>query len=280
MLFGVALLIPVLMYIFHLHYRGYPAVSFWSYYKTYYLGMTAEPAHWIGPAWPDLNFGHLWFIENSLFYSLVYLLCTLVMKTKKAVGTAAQSAPTHTGIVLFAAALSLITFIVRIWFPIDHWIGLFGFIQMEVAHIPQYISFFVLGIMAYRRNWLQQLPARTGKVWLAVGVILAVLCYLGFAPAIQGGLSLRAFIYPFYEAFECTGLIIGLLYLFRTFFNTSSSLSKSLAQNTYAVYIIHIPVLVAFQYAFLHVALSVYLLFTCFSINLLTFSFGSQQSKR
>jgi glucans biosynthesis protein C len=184
LLFGVALLIPVLMYIFHLHYRGYPAVSFWSYYKTYYLGMTPEPAYWIGPAWPDLNFGHLWFIENLLFYSLVYLLCTLVMKTKKAEGTAAQSAPTHTGIVLFVAALSLITFIVRIWFPIDRWIGLFGFIQMEVAHIPQYISFFVLGIMAYRRNWLQQLPAYTGKVWLAVGVILAVLCYLGFAPAI------------------------------------------------------------------------------------------------
>ncbi|MGN5634371.1 acyltransferase family protein, partial [Streptomyces sp. AC154] len=77
---GALTLVPALMYAYYVHYRGYPDISFPRYFADVYLGLGERPGDWSGPSWPDLQFGHLWFIQNLLAYSLLYALCRLVAR--------------------------------------------------------------------------------------------------------------------------------------------------------------------------------------------------------
>jgi len=89
-----------------------------------------------------------------------------------------REAPSHLAIATYALLLAVTTFVIRIWYPQDRWIGFLGFIQMEPAHMPQYASLFVIGLFAGPRRWLQTMPAQRGLIWLVIGGGLAIMLYL------------------------------------------------------------------------------------------------------
>ena len=121
--------------------------------------------------WPPFNFGHLWFLEHLLVYALLYAAARAFIPADRA--SAARNPPTHGAIAAYAVLLAATTFVIRIWYPQDRWIGFLGFIQMEPAHIAQYASLFVIGLLAGPRRWLETMPTRRGLAWLAVSVGLA-----------------------------------------------------------------------------------------------------------
>jgi hypothetical protein len=69
--------------------------------------------------------------------------------------------------------LALITWIVRLWYLVDEWVPLLFVFSAEPANLPQYVSLFVLGAVAYRGDWLRRMPTRVGAVWLGVGLLAA-----------------------------------------------------------------------------------------------------------
>lgn len=254
LLIGFVLMIPLMMYAYYIHFRGYPAINFGEYYLNIYFGMGEKPLDWTGPSWPDLQFGHLWFIEHLLVYAVLYTIWRSFIRKSEEKANKQTKTPNHLRIVLFAIVVSLITFVVRIRYPIDHWVGVLGFIQAELAHVPQYASFFIIGIWAKRNNWIQTLPAKVGRTWLIAGILLAAWFYSGqYTVYAQGGLNWNSFAYSFYETFLCTGLCIGLICLFRETMNVSGELSKALSANAYAVYIFHVPIVVLLQYSLANV---------------------------
>lgn len=134
--------------------------------------------------------------------------------------------------------------------------------------MPQYISLYILGLIAYRRNWFFELSPRMGKDWLRtaliallVPIIVTILFIIGGAGAgtqigySLGGLHWQAFVYALWESFMAVGVCIGLLVLFRQRWNRQGRLAKGLAANAYTVYLIHPLVIVSFAYAFQAVAL-------------------------
>jgi peptidoglycan/LPS O-acetylase OafA/YrhL len=202
--------------------------------------------------------GHLWFAGHLIVYAFAYAAW------RRLTGQAAPAAqtiapPRHRDILAYALGLAAVAFVVRIVSPIDRWVYLAPFIRVELAHLPQYLSLFILGIVAYRRDWLGQLPARTGRTWLTIGLAAAAVPYaatildsftageIGWFDG--GGLSLGALIWSTIEAFICVGLSVGLLTLFRERVNRQSALSRQLAAGSYAVYIIHIFPVVGLQMA-------------------------------
>ena len=56
------------------------------------------------------------------------------------------------------------------------------------------------------------------------------------------------FIYPIWESLLCCGMCIGLIVLFREYFNSEGNLGSLLAKSQYASYIFHVPVVLLFQY--------------------------------
>ena len=253
-------IIPLMMYAYHVNFRPYGPISFLSYYSHFYFSHGPRPPHWIGPAWPDRNFGHLWFVEHLLVFAVCYWLWRRLTPFSAApAGRTEDRPPTSVEIIVFALALAVVTFVVRLWYPIDRWIAPLG-IQVAFADVPRDLAFFLIGVIAYRRNWFHIMPKKAGMAWLFVGLAAVAFCYgdfvlTGHTNFNGGGPTLGAFAYDLWEAFLCCGICIGLTVLFRERLNRQGRLARDLAASTYAVYLFHVPVLVALQYAAGHAAL-------------------------
>ena len=93
-------------------------------------------------------------------------------------------------------------------------------------------------------------------MWLLVGLAAAASCYglrlTGLTYFSGGGFNAQSLAYDLWEAFLCSGLCVGLLVLFREKLHFQGPLARNLAASTYAVYLFHVPVIVALQYAIWH----------------------------
>ena len=161
--------IPVMMYIYYLNFRTYGHIPFLAYYSQVHFGAGGRPPGWIGPTWPDMNFGHLWFVEHLLLFAVCYVIWRLIRPPLAGIDSREARPPRHVEILVFAFVLAAVTFVVRIWHPIDKWGAFLGFIQVAFADVPRDLSFFVIGVIAYRRNWFLNMPKKTGKVSVAAG---------------------------------------------------------------------------------------------------------------
>jgi glucans biosynthesis protein C len=253
---GALTIVPGLMYAYYVHYRGYPPISFPRYFLDVYLGLGDKPANWTGPSWPDLQFGHLWFIQNLLAYTVLYMACNrpgrLLQRLRRGGRVqVARPAPGHRALLGLTALIAAATFLVRLWYPLDEWVPVLDFLQVEPARVPQYAAFFVLGVLAYRYDWLEAFDARVGWVWLGGGLAgVAVLFVIGadagcFGP---GGFNGPALAWAAYDSALCVSLCVGLLTVFREAVTRSSRLSAELAADSYGVYILHVPLVVSMQY--------------------------------
>jgi multidrug transporter EmrE-like cation transporter len=167
--------------------------------------------------------------------------------------------PGYVRIVVFALLLAIVSAVVRIWFPIDKWFYLLGFIKVAFADVPRDLSFFIIGLVAYRRNWILRFPKKDGLIWLSIGTLLAIVWYVY---ALAGRNVLRftdlqlGIIYPVWESLLCCGMCIGLTVLFREYFNSQGSLGNILAKRQYTAYIFHVPVVLLFQFLVLGLNMS------------------------
>ena len=245
------LIIPLQQYLCRYYVSGLKDVGFLKYYTWHYFGAGEPPAGWIGPRRPEMNFGHLWYVEHLLIISLCYAALRLMWR--RPVGTTPMVAKPlrHWAIVVFALVLAVASGAIRIWYPIDRWIGFLGFIQVAFADVPRDLSFFILGAIAYRRDWFLGVSKQMGWVWLSIGVTLAALWYIfslgNLWPVFHISREVRGFIYPIWEALLCCGICIGSLVLFRERLNYQGWLGRVMAGNQYAAYLFHVPVIVLLQ---------------------------------
>jgi hypothetical protein len=197
---------------------------------------------------------HLWFLGHLLLYSAGYAAWRwLIGRT----GWSGRSLPPPNNLALaaFLVGLALVTWVVRWWFAIDDWVPLFFVVAAEPAHLPQYVSLFVLGILAYRGDWLRRLPNRVGGIWLGIGMTGSVAMYLlqGLAPTrwddvvASGGLNWPSLVRATWESVLCVSLSTGLIVLFRTLFHRSRRMVMIMATASYAAYILHLWIVLGLQ---------------------------------
>lgn len=202
-----------------------------------------------GSAWP-IDVGHLWFLQHLLIFSAGYVLWRLFRANRTKPNLNPINPPGYLPILLYALALALITGVVRIWYPIDRWSHVLGFIRVMYADIPRDLGFYIIGLMAGRHKWILKFPTRTGKTWLLIGVIAAGLWYayhLWLGKILPISKMAMAIAYLIWEQILCFGLSIGLIILFREKLNFTNRLGKVLAKSQYAAYIFHIPFVILFH---------------------------------
>ena len=219
-----------------------PSISFLDFFVQVYVKQR------------QIEVAHLWFLLHLLGYTVLYALWRSVAQRRS---VRSIQPPGHRLIVAYWLSLSLITFLVRTHYPIDRWVNLFGFVPAELAHLPQYGSLFMLGIVAYRHHWLGQMPTARGMTWLRVGVGAGLLRYLYSVSRTHlalpeliagGGFDWRSLVWSGWEALICVGLCLGLLILFRDRFNSQNKWLKLLSANAYGVYLIHLLVILYCQF--------------------------------
>ncbi len=257
---------PVMMYAYFRASRGYGAVPFGRYCIDYFLGFGGRPTDWTGPSWPDANLGPLWFVQHLIMYGIVYSLARLLFPRKDTPVRRERPFPSFRAIAAVGVFLALASFAIRVNYPLYRWIGVLGFLQAEPAHAPFYLAMFFAGIAAYRNNWLASLPGRDGKRWFRVGAVSAIAVALfPVSPAAFGGGTLLSLAYAVCETFCCLGLLVGLTYWAWRLWNAQGPLLKSLADNSYMMFILHLPFVVTAQFALIGLDIHPYLKFALVS---------------
>ncbi|MFX1256329.1 MAG: acyltransferase family protein [Promethearchaeota archaeon] len=239
---------PILNYLVILQTQSEVEISFIEFYLSYFQS-------WEG----FLNFingnGPLWFIVMLLVFALFYCSWREIKK-KKSEKNSVQKPPNNLKIVIIVIIMSVFTFLIRLWFPMD---GGDVILNIQLAFVVQYIIMLILGVIAYKRDWFRNISDSQGKLWLAIAFLsiiyfftIALLggAFEGNIYKFQGGFYWQAFAYSIWESFYCIGMSIGLVTLFRKKFNTQGKASKILSENSYTIYLIHAPVLVSIAILF------------------------------
>ena len=196
-----------------------------------------------------VDFGPLWFTETLLIFAFIYAAWRVAARRAPRQSEEGRL-PTHRRIALYGLAVGLATFVVRIWLPVG-WA--FQPLNLQFPFFPQYVGMFILGIMAYRCRWLEQVSKDFVRPWLrataALVLFLPVLLVLsgaleGDTEPVLGGLHWQALAYAVWEQLLCVAMSISLLYLFRERYNRQGVLAQALSASAYAAFILHAPVLV------------------------------------
>jgi peptidoglycan/LPS O-acetylase OafA/YrhL len=102
----------------------------------------------------------------------------------------------------------------------------------------------VLGILAYRFQWLNEMSNSTGITTLLIGVALAVGNYL------RAGGPWNDFVWQWfgiYESLMCIFISFGLMWLFREFVSGTSRLWQWCAAQSYGAYVFHLLLMIVLQ---------------------------------
>ena len=225
--------IPTLVYVFILS----PIASWINHQRTHSpAGNAAAGRFALGP---------MWFVVMLLVFDLGYLAWHMIMKNKpeRPKENALQKL-TFPKVALFTLVLAAVSYLFRIIVP--YGLPILDF--PSPGYLPQYLSFFLVGIFASRRDWLRTVAGSLGQL----GFVLAVLATIILLPVALFGLS-SAFIgygswqsaaFALWDSIFAVGMSLALITFFRRFFNGGKKIGLFLSQHSFTVYIIHVPVIV------------------------------------
>lgn len=221
---------------------------------------------------PSITLGHLWFLALLLIFSAAYAAYWLV---KKPASKAKRPFPGNAKIAAFAVAMALITFAVAIVTPENSWVPLSLF---EPYHLTQYVMLFAAGIVAFREGWIDAIPKATAKLWSRVAILMVVLLLVisivTDSKEFSGGLNIASLLGTTWEAFMCVSMCIALLALFKDRFNSQGPIAKALANDSFTVYLIHIPIIVFLQYLLTGLAVDSHIKFAIVGVTGVLLSFA------
>jgi peptidoglycan/LPS O-acetylase OafA/YrhL len=224
----------------------FPVINYLLYYYgQQFIGNYLDYINIFSPV-PRLDLGHLWYLELLLVFSAAYVAYRLVKKTKTGIK---RAFPGNAAIVVFTIVMALASFVVRIWAPVNYWVP---FHLFEPAHLAQYIMLFTAGIIAYREGWIEAIPEATQMLWQNIVYLMLILfpftVIITREQIFTGGFTLASLIGSTWEAFMCVSMCITLLALFKNRFNSGGRIAKILANNSYSVYLVHVPIILLLQY--------------------------------
>jgi peptidoglycan/LPS O-acetylase OafA/YrhL len=214
-------------------------------YLVYYFGKGQHITYlqYLGGYDNWIEFGVLWFVAALLIFTFIYVLWRSITQKTGTLTNMPVPKPGH--MILFAIALGIISFLVRVVFPVGWVLKPLGF---QPGHFTQYIGLFIVGLLAYKNNWFNKLPARTGKqmglfaillvLFFPVFYIIRVKCNMPVS-WFSGGFHWQTLLYAVWE--QCIGIsiITALLTRGKRLWNKSTPLLAKLSRSSFAVYIFH-----------------------------------------
>jgi glucans biosynthesis protein C len=223
-----------------------------------------------------LGFGPLWFVEALLFFAFAYLAGRRLASKP----TKARLIPRNRFILLFGLLLGAATFAIRLVFPVGYTFDLLNF---QLPFFPQYIALFMVGLIAFRGDWLQTIPKSTGRFWgkIVAGllVLLPIIIVVGASngdfSTFYGGFYWQAAAYAFWEQLFCVAVVISLTVWFREELNWQNRFTKALSDNSYGAYILQAPILIYLALSLQSVQMPLLLKFAVVSPIAMLLCFGT-----
>ncbi|WP_372949308.1 acyltransferase family protein [Mariniphaga sp.] len=196
------------------------------------------------------GFGPLWFVEALLLFTLIFLLVKPLKVNRKI------PFPGTFTILLAAIITGFLQYVIRIWLPVG-WS--MPFTNFQFPFFLQYIFLFVLGIVAYKNNWLDSITFKTGRNWFLFAQFILFIVFPSIfilggsfeeADLFMGRGTWQSAGYAILEQVLGFSLIFGLLGMAKKFVNRQGNFARQLSDSAYGVFVFHAPVIVAISIAF------------------------------
>lgn len=192
--------------------------------------------------------GPLWFVQALLVFAAIYAVWT---RFRPATLPEGAPLPPHSTLAWAAIGVGAVAFVVRLAMPVGaevwHW---------QLGYFPMYVLLFAVGCAAAGPRWLERIDERYARLWGCIAcVALPVLPAFALAHRaiehsranVQGGLNVSALLYAMWEPFVAWGVILVLLWFFRT--KVRPDRFANLSRRAYAIYCFHPPVVVGISIA-------------------------------
>jgi glucan biosynthesis protein C len=243
----VRLGIPLLLFYFVLNPLS--SIGYWQM-PAELTGITT-PLTW--QAYPRLlGMGPLWFAAMLLVFDFGYAARRMLARNRKPPAAEGSTAPGYLAIGAFILALAMAGFLMRAVIPMGEYV--LGF--PTLSYLPQYLALFAAGAAASRRGWLRNPPGSLGAAGLASAAVASILLFplalsgklFSLQPAepaqFVGNGSWSSALYALWDSIFAVGMILGAAVVFRRFFNREGSFGRFLARHGYAVFLLHVPIVV------------------------------------
>lgn len=226
-----------------------------------------------------VNFGPLWFAILLLVFDFGYVAWRAVARNRFQQAEVEPRPLRFRGIAIFVVLLGAASYLIRFVLPLSN-AAFLGF--PSLYDLPEYASFFCIGVAASQRNWLPRVTGSIGKWGLIVALLSTVILFpialtgLGTGPSggFVGGGSWQSAVYALWESIYSVGLFVGLIVVFRHFLDRGGRLSAMLSRQSYAVYVFHFPIVVVLISFLRGIGVEEFLGFVLFSFVAVPLCFG------
>lgn len=225
--------IPTLVYVFILS----PLAS-WGHQMTQSPAGNAAAGHFaLGP---------MWFAVMLLVFDLGYLAWRTVVKSRPERPVPEnRTLLTFPRVALFTLALAAASYLLRIAMP-------YGIPVLEfpsLGYLTQYLSFFLIGMLAYKRDWLRTVSGSLGKIGFVLAVLVTVILFptavlIGSGSKWIGYGSWQSAVFALWDSIFAVGMSLALVTFFRRFVNGGKKFGRFLSQHSFTVYLTHAQVIV------------------------------------
>ncbi|MDR1135118.1 MAG: acyltransferase [Clostridiales Family XIII bacterium] len=184
--------------------------------------------------------GPLWFVEALLIFCIIYAAFRALFPRRDIYRTEWLN---NRRLVIIVVALTLISFVLRIWVSIEDKLYVF-----LIAFFPAYIALFIMGIIAGERKSLDYIAAPKNIklcVWVICTCVPLWIFIMIPGGALQGltyhagGWHWQSFLYALWEICFSILFNIGLVAFFKKHVNISNKFTRLLAENSFGVYVFH-----------------------------------------
>jgi glucan biosynthesis protein C len=190
-----------------------------------------------------IGFGWMWFVAMLLLFDISYATWRVASKKRQARKEGVPRNITYLSVAVFILVLAAASYLLRIVVPLGQSILYFP----TIAYLPEYISFFLIGVIASRKDWLRRLSSSMAKRFFFVGIIVSLILFpLSLAEGyFLGNGSWQSGIYALWDSTFAVGMSMGIIVLFRRFYDRQGRLYRLFSQHSYTVYVIHLTLIIA-----------------------------------
>ena len=193
--------------------------------------------------------GPMWFLRVLLIFTAIYTLWRQITKLNLLKQKIPKQLliPKYLYLLLIAIGLGCLTFVVRIFLPIDD-----RPLEIPWGQLIQYLLMFSIGVISVRYLWFEKMTKKHVKMWLITIIIALVIIYIDFMIAIltevdlidfTGGANYHSFLMSLVDNIICMGVIFILIKVFYAKFNKQGTILRNLSTSAYHMYLVHPPVL-------------------------------------
>ncbi|MFL0196221.1 acyltransferase family protein [Clostridium sp. WILCCON 0269] len=188
----------------------------------------------------------MWFAVMLLVFDLGYLAWrTIVNNSPERPADDAPKKLTFPKVALFTLALAAASYLLRSVIP-------YGIPVLEfpsLGYLAQYLSFFLIGMLVFRQGWLRSVTGSLGKLGFVLAVLATVILFptaifIGSGSKWIGYGSWQSAVFALWDSIFAVGISLALITFFRRFLDGGKKFGRFLSRHSFAVYVIHVPVIV------------------------------------